>query len=89
MTDVTGSDLWTENYSFSPSYNPFVKPLLDQLGAIVDGRPVQQADVLFVWLPDIVSGFHQLFAALKDAEPETGKQQLISNCCGVKFQKQQ
>lgn len=45
--------------------------LLDQLCAIVDGGPVQQSDVLFVRQRDIVSGFHQLLAALQDAEPET------------------
>lgn len=47
--------------------------LLDQLWAVVDGRPVQQRDVLFVWLPDVISGLHQLLTALQDPKPDQGK----------------
>lgn len=43
--------------------------LLHQLWAVVDGRPVQQGDVLLVGLPDVISRFHQLLAALEDPEP--------------------
>lgn len=46
------------------------KILLDQLWAVVDGRPVQQSDILFVWLPDIISCFYQLLTALKNAKPD-------------------
>lgn len=46
------------------------KILLDHLWAVVDGRPVQQGDVLFVRLPDIISCLHQLLAALEDTEPD-------------------
>lgn len=44
--------------------------LLDQLGAIVDGRPVKQSHVLFVRLSDIIACFHQLLAAFQDSEPD-------------------
>lgn len=49
--------------------------LLDQLGAVVDGRPVEQGHVLFVRLPDIISGFHQLLAAFQDSKPDTSHTQ--------------
>lgn len=48
----------------------FRSVLLDQLWAIVDGCPVKQGHVLFVWLSDIISCFHQLLAAFQDAEPD-------------------
>lgn len=44
--------------------------LLDQLCAVVDGRPVKQGHVLFVRLPDVISGFHQLLAAFQDSKPD-------------------
>lgn len=40
--------------------------LLDQLGAVVDGCPMEKTDVLLIWLPDVISCFHQLLTALKD-----------------------
>lgn len=45
------------------------RTLLDQVWAVVDGGPVQESDVLFVWLPDIISCLHQLLTALEDTEP--------------------
>lgn len=44
--------------------------LLDQLGAIVDGRPVKQSHVLFVRLSDVIACFHQLLAAFQDSKPD-------------------
>lgn len=47
-----------------------LKTLLDQFKAVVDGRPVQQRDILLVRLPDVISCLHQLLTSLQDPEPD-------------------
>lgn len=43
---------------------------LDQIYPVVDGGPVEECYVFFVWLPNIEARLHQLPAALEDAVPE-------------------
>lgn len=43
---------------------------LDQVYPVVDGGPVQERYVFFVWLPNIETCLHQLPAALEDAVPK-------------------
>ncbi len=43
---------------------------LDQVYPVVDGGPVEECYVFFVWLPNIEARLHQLPAALEDAVPE-------------------
>lgn len=42
---------------------------LDQVYPVVDGGPVEECYVFFVWLPNVEARLHQLSAALKDAVP--------------------
>lgn len=43
---------------------------LDQVYPVVDGGPVKERYVFFVWLPNIETCLHQLPAALEDAVPK-------------------
>lgn len=43
---------------------------LDQVYPVVDGGPVEERYVFFVWLPNIEARLHQISAALEDAVPE-------------------
>lgn len=42
---------------------------LDQVYPVVDGGPVEECNVFFVWLPNIETRLYQLSAALEDAVP--------------------
>lgn len=42
---------------------------LDQVYPVVDGGPVEERYVFFVWLPNIEARLHQVSAALEDAVP--------------------
>ena len=50
---------------------------LDQVYPIVDGGPVEERYVFFVWLPNVEARLHQLPAALEDSVPAAeGKEHL-------------
>lgn len=44
--------------------------VLDQVYAVVNCRPMQECDIFFIRLTHVISGVHQLTAALEYAIPE-------------------
>lgn len=55
---------------------------LDQVYPVVDGGPVEECYVFFVWLPNIEARLHQLPAALEDAVPEEKRKHRVKYAQG-------
>ena len=63
---------------------------LDQVYPVVDGRPVQKCDVLFVRLTHIVARLNQLSASLEDPVPERARERSEVNLiCHTSFTNKQ
>lgn len=43
--------------------------LLDNIRSIIDGGPMEQCNILFIRLPDVITSLYKFFTPLKSTKP--------------------